>query len=35
MDGPDHDGWAIALQKGEALFRENVNWCPWCGKDIR
>jgi len=35
MDGPDHDGWAICLLKGETFFRENVKWCPWCGKDIR
>jgi len=35
MDGPDKDGYALSLAKSlDVVFKENVSWCPWCGKPI-
>lgn len=34
MDGPDHKGWAVALQGQYDAVRENVGFCPWCGKPV-
>ena len=36
--GNEKDGWCLTLgERGHgdiSLFRENVKFCPWCGKEL-
>jgi hypothetical protein len=34
LHGPDHQGWAITLQGQYDASRENIKFCPWCGKAV-
>lgn len=31
QDGPERDGWSLALGDN---FSINVKFCPWCGKKL-
>lgn len=32
--GPDRKGWALTLHRTSDPVRENVSFCPWCGKGM-
>lgn len=34
LHGPDTKGWALALHGQYDLLRENIEFCPWCGKSL-
>ena len=34
LHGPDEKGWALTLAGTYDSIRENVKFCPWCGKKL-
>lgn len=36
--GPANDGWAMQTGNtdpgGDSMF-ENINYCPWCGRELQ
>ena len=34
LHGPDETGWCLTLYGQYDPVRENVSFCPWCGKEI-
>ena len=34
LHGPEQTGWCLTLQGQYDPVRENIERCPWCGKEV-